>query len=78
MILEGYVSKIIYQNDDNSYTVFVVETADGDEVMVGQVPGIAEGMFIQAEGDYVHHPQYDLQFKITTSDKKTNKKFRCL
>ena len=60
MILEGYVSKIIYQNDDNSYTVFVVETADGDEVMVGQVPGIAEGMFIQAEGDYVHHPQYDL------------------
>lgn len=68
MILEGYVSKIIYQNEDNSYTVFVVETADGDEVMVGQVPGIAEGMFIQAEGDYVHHPQYDLQFKITASE----------
>ena len=31
---------------------------------VGDVPGIAEGMYIQAEGEYVHHPQYDLQFKI--------------
>ena len=28
MILEGYINKIIYQNDENSYTVFVVETAD--------------------------------------------------
>lgn len=68
MVLEGYISKIIYQNEDNGYSVFVVETADGDDTAVGLVPGIAEGMFIQAEGEYVHHPQYDLQFSITSCE----------
>ncbi len=68
MILEGYINKIIYQNDENSYTVFVVETADDTETFVGQVPGIAEGMYIVADGEYVHHPQYDLQFSVSSAE----------
>ena len=68
MVQEGYISKIIYQNEDNGYAVFVVEADDGDEVFVGNVPGVAEGMYIQAEGEYVHHPQYDIQFKVITSE----------
>ena len=64
MIQEGYINKIIYQNDENGYTVFSVETSEGDEIFVGNVPGAAEGMYIQAEGEYVHHPQYDIQFKV--------------
>ena len=64
MISEGYIDKIIYHNEENGYSVFTIETTDGDDIMVGNVPGIAEGMYIQAEGEYVHHPQYDLQFKI--------------
>ncbi len=66
MIVEGYVEKIIFHNEENGYSVFTIEVDKdgGDEVMVGNVPGIAEGMYIQAQGDYVHHPQYDLQFKI--------------
>ncbi|SEP62383.1 exodeoxyribonuclease V alpha subunit [Lachnospiraceae bacterium NE2001] len=68
MVLEGYISKIIYSSEDTAYAVFVVEQPDGDEVAVGDVPGIAEGMYIQAEGEYVHHPQYDLQFKISSCE----------
>ena len=68
MILEGYISKIIYNSEDSAYAVFVIEQLDGDEVAVGNVPGIAEGMYIQAEGEYVHHPQYDLQFKISSCE----------
>ena len=68
MVQEGYINKIIYQNDENGYAVFSVEASEGDEVFVGNVPGIAEGMFIQAEGEYVHHPQYDLQFKVTSCE----------
>lgn len=64
MILEGYISKIIYYNEDNAYAVFVVEQDDGDETAVGYIPGIAEGMYIQAEGSYVNHSQYDLQFSV--------------
>ena len=68
MVQEGYINKIIYQNEENGYAVFLVEGPEGDEVFVGNVPGIAEGMFIQADGEYVHHPQYDIQFKINTAE----------
>ena len=68
MVVEGYIGKIIYQNEENGYTVFQVETQEGDEIFVGNVPGAAEGMYIQAEGDYVHHPQYDLQFQVMTCE----------
>lgn len=71
MVREGCISKIIYQNPDNGYAVFVVETRDGgekeDEVFVGTVAGIAAGLFIQAEGEYVHHPQYDIQFRVDSA-----------
>ncbi len=66
MIREGYIRKIIYQNDDNGYSVFVVEETEGDEVFVGTAAGIAEGMYIQADGEYVHHQQYDIQFKMNS------------
>ena len=46
----------------------MVETNEGDEIFVGNVPGVAEGMYIQAEGEYVHHPQYDIQFKVITAE----------
>lgn len=68
MVQEGYINKIIYQNEENGYSVFVVEASEGDEIFVGNVPGLVEGMYIQAEGEYVHHPQYDIQFKITESE----------
>ncbi len=66
MVLEGYINKIIYYNEENAYAVFVVERDDGDETAVGYIPGIAEGMYIQAEGNYVNHSHYDLQFSVTS------------
>ena len=64
MICEGYIEKIIYRNEDTGYTVFAVETTEGEETFVGTMAGIYEGMYIQAEGEYVHHPQYDIQFQV--------------
>ena len=66
MVCEGYIEKIIYRNEETGYTVFVVETTEGEEIFVGTMAGIYEGMYIQAEGDYVHHPQYDIQFQVRT------------
>lgn len=63
---EGIVSKIIYKNEDNQYVVFAVETEDGEnETFVGYLSGIEEGMYILAEGEYVDHPSYNLQFKVS-------------
>lgn len=63
---EGIVSKIIYKNEGNQYVVFAVETEDGeDETFVGYLSGIEEGMYILAKGEYVDHPNYNLQFKVS-------------
>ena len=64
MVREGYINKIIFQNDDNAYSVMSVETTEGDEVFVGILPGVAEGMYISAEGEYEHHPKFDIQFNV--------------
>jgi len=64
--IEGIVSKIIYRNDENQYIVFVVETSEGtDETCVGYLSGLEEGMYVLAKGEYVSHPQYDMQFKVS-------------
>ena len=70
MIKEGYVEKVIYKNDDNGYAVFTVECEDGEDIFVGTLHGISEGIYISAEGEYVNHPQYDLQFKFTSYEIK--------
>lgn len=68
MTREGYIEKIIYKNDENGYAVFQVEGDDGDEIFVGTLFGIGEGLYIIAEGDYVNHPQYSVQFKFTSCE----------
>ena len=66
MTREGYIEKIIYKNEDNGYAVFSVETTDGEEIFVGTLGNVAEGMYIQAEGEFVHHQQCDIQFKFNS------------
>ena len=68
---EGIVSKIIYKNEGNQYVVFAVETDDGeDETFVGYLTGIEEGMYILAKGEYVEHPNYNMQFKVSEYEVK--------
>lgn len=67
MEIEGIVSKIIYKNEDNQYTVFAIESKDGeDEVLVGYLTDLEEGMYIVAEGEYIEHPSYSTQFKVAS------------
>lgn len=70
MTREGYIEKIIYKNEENGYAVFSVEGEDGEEIFVGNLFGIGEGLYIIAEGEYVNHPQYDIQFKFTSCEIK--------
>ena len=70
MVREGYVEKVIYKNEDNGYAVFTVEGEDGEDVFVGNLRGVAEGVYVSAEGEFVEHPSYDLQFKFTSCEIK--------
>lgn len=66
MIREGYIEKIKYKSDETGYCVMCVEGEEGEEIFVGTLPGASEGLYVIAEGEYVNHPQYDIQFNFTS------------
>lgn len=64
--VNGYVDHIIFQNSENGYTVMVL-ISDGEEITcVGFCKGLGQGENISAEGEYVEHPVYGKQLKISS------------
>ncbi|MCH5251849.1 MAG: ATP-dependent RecD-like DNA helicase [Lachnospiraceae bacterium] len=62
---KGYVSHIVFRNAENGYTVFELETTEGEEeTCVGNFPFINEGEYICVRGEMVTHPVYMEQLKI--------------
>ena len=68
--IEGYVEHITFRNESNGYTVLTLETAEGEEVVVGRFPLISEGEYIQVEGEYVDHKIHGPQFSMHTYEVK--------
>ena len=62
--VSGYVEHIIYQNNDNGYTVMNLMTQDDEVTCVGMCKGLSEGENIEASGEYIDHQTYGKQFKI--------------
>ena len=69
--IEGFVDHIIYRNEENGYTVLVLETQSGEETLVGSFRFIEEGESVRAEGEYGSHPVYGEQFKVKSIEIKT-------
>lgn len=69
-VISGYVEKIIYRREDNFYTVMEMSGSFGDMVAVGYFPAIAEGEFIEAEGELKVHASYGEQFAVTSYEIK--------
>ena len=66
MTVRGEIADIRFRNDENGYTVAVVD-ADGEPVVVaGIFPSAIEGQNIIAEGEFVVHPRFGRQFKAET------------
>ncbi|MBP3728163.1 MAG: ATP-dependent RecD-like DNA helicase [Pseudobutyrivibrio sp.] len=64
--LTGYVENIIFRNTDNGYTVLDF-VADEDLVTcTGIFPVIGEGENLLLKGDFVDHPTYGRQFKVSS------------
>lgn len=64
--INGYVDHIIFQNGENGYTVMSL-VAEGEETTcVGVCQGLSQGETIAAAGEYVEHPVYGRQFKISS------------
>ena len=69
--IEGTVEHIVYQNENNGYTVCELEASDGDYVtLVGTLPFLSEGESIRALGRWSLHANFGRQFKVETYEKQ--------
>lgn len=65
----GKVTNIIYYNDKNGYTIFLLRTEQRTITCVGYVPYIKVKDSLTVYGDYVTHDIYGKQLKISTFEK---------
>ncbi|MBQ9065165.1 MAG: ATP-dependent RecD-like DNA helicase [Blautia sp.] len=62
----GFVDHIIFRNEENGYTVFVLTGEGSAEITcVGSFPDISPGESIEAQGSYTNHASYGKQFSVT-------------
>ncbi|UZW85152.1 ATP-dependent RecD-like DNA helicase [Staphylococcus lugdunensis] len=75
-MLKGTVEVILFQNQDNFYTVLKVDTIESNEsfdtmpTVVGFFPNIVEGDVYTFKGQVIAHPKYGKQLKADTFEKE--------
>ncbi len=69
--IEGTVEHIVFQNEENGYTVCELVLSDDDLVTaVGQMPFLSVGESIKALGQWTTHPSFGRQFKVEYFEKQ--------
>ncbi|MCR4850537.1 MAG: ATP-dependent RecD-like DNA helicase [Lachnospiraceae bacterium] len=64
--ITGHVDHIIFENKENGYTVLLLTDSDQQEIVcVGTIPGAENGMSLELHGEYIEHPTYGMQFKVS-------------
>lgn len=66
----GYVDHIVFRNEENGYTVFVLISGEEEITCVGVFSDISEGENIEAKGEFSEHPSYGRQFKVLSFEEK--------
>lgn len=64
--LKGYIEHIIYQNQENGYTVLNFITEGNELICVGNFRNIDPGETLMLEGEYTEHALYGKQFKVNS------------
>ena len=69
--IEGTVSAVVYQNQENGYTVLRLDVGDGAAItVVGCMPGVAPGERISVQGAWMRHASYGEQFKAEAVERR--------
>ena len=67
--IEGIVVDIRLRNEENYYTVFILDTEDGGITVVGKVMSISVGDNMVVSGKLIYHEQYGEQIALETYKK---------
>ena len=68
--MEGVVSAIIYQNEENGYTILRLDVRDEEFTVVGAMPGVSPGEYLTVKGRWVRHATYGQQFKAEVVERR--------
>ncbi len=67
--LSGVIEKITYRNEQNGYTVVILD-ADGEKITaVGIMPFVCVGDSVNLTGKFITHASYGEQFKADTAER---------
>jgi len=69
-LVEGTVSTIIYQNEENGYTILKLDVKDEEVTVVGAMPGVSPGEYLTVRGRWVRHAVYGSQFKAEVVERR--------
>ncbi|MCL1912783.1 MAG: ATP-dependent RecD-like DNA helicase [Eubacteriaceae bacterium] len=64
--VSGTITRVVFNNPDNHYSVIALDTEFGSLVANGTMYAINEGESVTLEGDFQEHPKYGKQFKFTS------------
>ena len=65
-VIKGYVEHIIYRKEDNLYTVLELISDKKAYTVCGKFEQIDEGELLECEGEFVKHPLYGRQLKMSS------------
>ncbi|MCL2433709.1 MAG: ATP-dependent RecD-like DNA helicase [Clostridia bacterium] len=65
--LKGRVTRLVYRNEQNGYTVVYLNTPEGERTVVGTLPYLNAGEEIMVQGDWAEHPDYGSQFSAQSA-----------
>ncbi|MBR7091188.1 MAG: AAA family ATPase, partial [Clostridia bacterium] len=68
MVINGMVINVIFENKDNGYTVAHIESNGEKITIVGSMPSLYEGMYVQVTGKYVSNKKWGQQFDVQTCE----------
>ena len=56
--VEGVVSALVFQNEENGYTILRLELEQEEITAVGTMPGVTAGEYLVLHGGWTRHPAY--------------------
>ncbi|MCL2862119.1 MAG: AAA family ATPase [Firmicutes bacterium] len=65
MEFKGSIEDIIFRNEENGYTILVLDVDGQPLTCVGSFPPVAEGEFLCVKGEMTNHSKYGKQFKVS-------------
>lgn len=68
--VDGTVNSLIFQNEENGYTVLRLDTTEGEQItVVGCIPCAAPGEELIITGEWKHHPTHGAQIQAETVER---------